>query len=196
MLVLGMVYGNFGKHEFFDGMDEAADCRPIGAYGIMKLAGEWLVQDYSRQYNLDYTIIRPSAIYGPYDVEDRVVSKFLTTAMHGGELIVNGAEDSLDFTYIDDAAMGIAVAAISEDSVNGLYNITRGQSRTLLEAANLAIKIAGKGTIKINPRDNNFPLRGQLNILRAKNDFGYSPSVNIEEGFQEYYNWLNQVNYA
>ena len=189
-----MVYGNFGKHEFFDGMDEAADCRPIGAYGIMKLAGEWLVQDYSRQYNLDYTIIRPSAIYGPYDVEDRVVSKFLTTAMHGGELIVNGAEDSLDFTYIDDAAMGIAVAAISEDSVNGLYNITRGQSRTLLEAANLAIKIAGKGTIKINPRDNNFPLRGQLNILRAKNDFGYSPSVNIEEGFQEYYNWINLQN--
>jgi nucleoside-diphosphate-sugar epimerase len=189
-----MVYGNFGKHEFFDGMDEAADCRPIGAYGIMKLAGEWLVQDYSRQYNLDYTIIRPSAIYGPYDVEDRVVSKFLTTAMRGGELIVNGAADSLDFTYIDDAAMGIAVAAISEDSVNGTYNITRGQSRTLLEAANLAIKIAGKGTIKVNPRDNNFPLRGQLNILRAKNDFGFSPSVNIEEGFQEYYNWINSQN--
>ena len=189
-----MVYGNFGKHEFFDGMDEAADCRPIGAYGIMKLAGEWLVQDYSRQYNLDYTIIRPSAVYGPYDVEDRVVSKFLTTAMRGGELIVNGADDSLDFTYIDDAAMGIAVAAISEDSVNGIYNITRGQSRTLLEAANLAIKIAGKGTIKVNPRDNNFPLRGQLNILRAKNDFGFSPSVNIEEGFQEYYNWINSQN--
>jgi nucleoside-diphosphate-sugar epimerase len=189
-----MVYGNFGKHEFFDGMDEAADCRPIGAYGIMKLAGEWLVQDYGRQYNLDYTIIRPSAVYGPYDVEDRVVSKFLTTAMRGGELVVNGVEDSLDFTYIDDAAMGIAVAAISEDSVNGTYNITRGQSRTLLEAANLAIKIAGKGTIKVNPRDNNFPLRGQLNILRAKNDFGFSPSVNIEEGFQEYYNWINSQN--
>jgi nucleoside-diphosphate-sugar epimerase len=189
-----MVYGNFGKHEFFDGMDEAADCRPIGAYGIMKLAGEWLVQDYGRQYSLDYTIIRPSAVYGPYDVEDRVVSKFLTTAMRGGELVVNGAEDSLDFTYIDDAAMGIAVAAISEDSVNGIYNITRGQSRTLLEAANLAIKIAGKGTIKVNPRDNNFPLRGQLNILRAKNNFGFSPSVNIEEGFQEYYNWINSQN--
>jgi len=189
-----MVYGNFGKHEFFDGMDEAADCRPIGAYGIMKLAGEWLVQDYGRQYSLDYTIIRPSAVYGPYDVEDRVVSKFLTTAMRGGELIVNGAEDSLDFTYIDDAAMGIAVAAISEDSVNGTYNITRGQSRTLLEAAELAVKIVGRGTIKINPRDNNFPLRGQLNILRAKNNFGYSPSVNIEEGFQEYYNWINSQN--
>jgi len=185
-----MVYGNFGKHEFFDGIDEAADCRPMGQYGIMKLAGEWLVQDYSRQYNLDYTIIRPSAVYGPYDVEDRVVSKFLLTAIRGEEIIVNGKDDELDFTYVDDVATGIALAAISNDTLNGTYNITRGISRTLLDAAELAVKIVGQGTIRINPRDKTFPSRGQLNTLRAKNDFGYYPVVNIEEGFQEYYDWL------
>jgi nucleoside-diphosphate-sugar epimerase len=78
-----MVYGNFGRHESFDGIDEATDCRPMGQYGIMKLAGEWLVEDYARRHNIDYTIIRPSAVYGPYDVEDRVVSKFLLSAMRG-----------------------------------------------------------------------------------------------------------------
>ena len=185
-----MVYGNFGKHEFFDGIDEAADCRPMGQYGIMKLAGEWLVQDYSRQYNLDYTIIRPSAVYGPYDVEDRVVSKFLLAAIRGEEIIVNGKDDELDFTYVDDVATGIALAAISDDTLNGTYNITRGISRTLLDAAELVVKIVGQGTIRINPRDKTFPSRGQLNTLRAKNDFGYYPVVNIEEGFQEYYDWL------
>ena len=185
-----MVYGNFGKHEFFDGIDEASDCRPMGQYGIMKLAGEWLVQDYSRQYNLDYTIIRPSAVYGPYDVEDRVVSKFLLAAMRGEEIIVNGKDDELDFTYVDDVATGIALAAISDDTLNSIYNITRGISRTLLDAAELAVKIVGQGTICINPRDKTFPSRGQLNTLRAKNDFGYYPVVNIEEGFQEYYDWL------
>ena len=190
-----MVYGNFGKHEFFDGMDEAADCRPLGQYGIMKLAGEWLVEDYGRQHNMDYTIIRPSAVYGPYDVEDRVVSKFLLTAMRGGEIKVNGANDELDFTYVDDAAMGIALAAISEDTKNTTYNITRGQSRTLLDAAELAVKIVGEGTIRVNPRDNNFPSRGQLNTLRARSDFGYYPEVNIEEGFQEYYDWLKNSFY-
>ena len=185
-----MVYGNFGKHEFFDGIDEASDCRPLGQYGIMKLAGEWLVEDYARRCGLDYTIIRPSAVYGPYDVEDRVVSKFLLAAMRGEEITVNGAKDALDFTYVDDCATGIALAAVSEDSRNATYNITRSQSRTLLEAAELAVKIVGQGTIRVNPRDNNFPQRGQLNILRAKNDFGYYPTVNIEEGFQEYYDWL------
>jgi nucleoside-diphosphate-sugar epimerase len=119
-----------------------------------------------------------------------VVSKFFLTAMRGGEICVNGADDTLDFTYVDDAAMGIALAAVSDDSRNSTYNITRGQSRTLLEAAKLAVDIVGAGTIQVNPRDNNFPQRGQLNILRAKNDFGYYPEVNIEEGFQEYYDWL------
>ena len=190
-----MVYGNFGKHEFFDGIDEATDCRPLGQYGIMKLAGEWLVEDYGRRHNIDYTIIRPSAVYGPYDVEDRVVSKFLLAAMRGEEITVNGAKDSLDFTYVDDCAAGIALAAVSEDSKNTTYNITRSQSRSLLEAAELAVKIVGQGKIRVNPRDNNFPQRGQLNILRAKNDFGYYPTVNIEEGFQEYYDWLKDSIY-
>jgi nucleoside-diphosphate-sugar epimerase len=190
-----MVYGNFGKYEFFDGIDESASCLPIGQYGIMKLAGEWLVKDYARRCNIDYTIIRPSAVYGPYDVEDRVVSKFLLTAMRGEEIVVNGAEDGLDFTYIDDCAMGIALATVSENTKNSTYNITRGRSRTLLEAAELAIKIVGKGTIRVNPRDNNFPQRGQLNTVRARSDFGYYPEVNIEEGFQEYYDWLKNSFY-
>lgn len=187
-----MVYGNFGKHEFFDGIDEATDCRPLGQYGILKLAGEWLVEDYGRHANLNYTIIRPSAVYGPYDVEDRVVSKFLLTAMRDGVLQVNGEKDELDFTYIDDAAMGIALAAVSEDTLNTTYNITRGQSHTLLDAAELAIKIVGKGRIQINSRDHNFPQRGQLNTIRARSDFGFYPTVDIEEGFQEYYDWLVQ----
>jgi nucleoside-diphosphate-sugar epimerase len=191
-----MVYGNFGKHEFFDGIDESSDCRPMGQYGIMKLAGEWLVEDYGRRHDMNYTIIRPSAVYGPYDVEDRVVSKFLMAAMRGEEIKVNGIDDSLDFTYVDDAAMGIALAAISEDSVNNTYNITRGQSRTLIEAAKLVVNIVGHGTILVKARDNNFPSRGQLNTLRARSDFGYYPTVNIEEGFQEYYDWLKNSFYG
>jgi nucleoside-diphosphate-sugar epimerase len=188
-----MVYGNFGKHEFFDGIDEAADCRPMGQYGIMKLAGEWLVQDYSRQYNLDYTIIRPSAVYGPYDVEDRVVSKFLLAAMRGETIQVNGANEALDFTYVDDAAMGIACAAIEDIANNQTYNITRGRSRTLLEAAKLAVQIVGQGQVEVNSRDKNFPSRGQLNITQAYKDFGFQPNVDIEQGFKQYHDWLTTI---
>lgn len=189
-----MVYGNF-KNEYFDGVDENHDTNPLGQYGIMKLAGEWLVKDYNRRTGMTYTILRPSAVYGPLDVEDRVVSKFLLTAMRGGEIQVNGSKESLDFTYVTDVADGIATASISDYTDNMVYNITRGKSQTLLEAAELAIKIVGRGTIKINDPDNNFPSRGQLNNTRAYNDFGFAPQINIEQGFQEYYEWLKDSIY-
>lgn len=185
-----MVYGNFNRHAMLDGIDESSDCKPMGQYGIMKLTGESLVQDYSRQHKLDYTIVRPSAVYGPYDVEDRVISKFLTQAMRGEELTVNGVDDALDFTYIDDAAMGIALAAISNDTKNTTYNIARGKSHTLKETATVIINMVGKGSVCVKNRDVSFPIRGQLNTAKARTDFGYYPTVDLEAGLLEYYDWL------
>ena len=181
-----MVYGDFN-----DDVTEDAVCNPQGQYGIMKLAGEWLVKDYSRKNDFSHVIIRPSAVYGPLDVEDRVISKFMLAAMQGGTLCVNGAQEALDFTYVDDIAEGIVAATLSDNTNNKTYNITKSHSRTLLEAANLIVKIAGKGYVNIRDRDLNFPSRGSLNIDAARRDFGFNPKVDIEEGFQVYYEWLS-----
>ena len=180
-----MVYG-----DFTDDVTESSICKPQGQYGIMKLAGEELVKDYSRRGCFNHTIIRPSAVYGPLDVEDRVIAKFMLTAIRGGTLNVNGAGETLDFTYVDDAADGIVAAALSENTANKTYNITKSHSRTLLDAAELAVKIAGKGTINVRDRDADFPSRGALNIDAAKKDFGFDPKVDVDEGFYHYYKWL------
>ena len=181
-----MVYG-----DFTDDVTEDYNCKPQGQYGIMKLAGERLVEDYSRRNCFTHTIIRPSAVYGPLDVEDRVIAKFMLTAMRGGTLKVNGANETLDFTYVEDAADGIVAAALSENTTNKTYNITKSHSRSLLDAANLAVSIAGKGTIEVKDKDADFPSRGALNIDQARKDFGYNPQVDVEEGFERYYEWLS-----
>ena len=185
-----MVYGDFK-----DDVKEDYECRPQGQYGILKLAGEWLVKDYSRRTNLAYTIIRPSAVYGPLDVEDRVISKFLLRAMRGDTLRVNGAAETLDFTYVADAADGIVASALSDNTDNKTYNITKSHSHSLLDAANLAVKIVGKGEIEVGQRDLDFPSRGALNIEAARRDFGFDPKVDVEEGFKIYYDWLKNDAY-
>jgi len=181
-----MVYG-----DFTDDVVEDYNCKPQGQYGIMKLSGEHIVKDYSRRNCFSHTIIRPSAVYGPLDVEDRVIAKFMLTAMRGGTLKVNGASETLDFTYVEDAADGIVAAALSDNTKNKTYNITKSHSRSLLDAANLAVKIAGKGNIEVKDKDADFPSRGALNINAARKDFGYDPKVDVEEGFQKYYEWLS-----
>ncbi len=185
-----MVYG-----DFTDDVKEDAVCKPIGQYGILKLAGEDLVKDYSRRNILNHTIIRPSAVYGPLDVEDRVISKFILNAMRGQVLKVNGQQETLDFTYVDDAATGIVQASLSENTNNKTYNITKSHSHTLYDAAKLAIKVVGKGTIELREKDADFPSRGALNIDAARQDFGFDPKVTVEEGFQIYYEWLVRSTY-
>jgi UDP-glucose 4-epimerase len=185
-----MVYG-----DFTDYVTEDAVCRPQGQYGILKLAGEWLVKDYTRKYGIEHTILRPSAVYGPLDVEDRVISKFLLTAMRGETLKVNGVNETLDFTYVDDAADGFVNATLSEKAANGTYNITKSHSKTLLAAAELAVKLVGKGKIEVRDKDQDFPSRGALDITEARRDFNFSPKVDIDEGFEIYYNWLSTSEY-
>lgn len=184
-----MVYGDFTSDVL-----EAHPCRPQGQYGIMKLMGEKLVEDYHRLGAFDYTVIRPSAVYGEWDVEDRVVSKFMTMAMRGETLKVKGADEVLDFTYVEDTAQGIVLAATLDRANCKVYNITRSDDRqyTLKDAAELAIRIAGKGSLEIADRDLSFPKRGRLSIMRAQRDLGYSPKVSVEEGFQRYYDWYSQ----
>jgi nucleoside-diphosphate-sugar epimerase len=185
-----MVYGDFENQVLED-----AECRPIGQYGIMKLAGEDLVKDYHRRGCFDYAVVRPSAVYGPLDVEDRVVAKFMLQAMRGGVLHVNGVSETLDFTYVDDAADGIVAAATRIMSANKTFNITKSHSVSLLEAAEMIVKIVGRGTIEIRDRDLDFPTRGALNIDRAKTILGFDPKVDVEQGFENYYNWLDNSVY-
>ena len=52
-------------------------------------------------------IVRPSGVYGPGDLPDRVVSKFFAKAMKNETITLHNGENKVDFTYRQDAAYGI-----------------------------------------------------------------------------------------
>lgn len=185
-----MVYGDFQDY-----VTEHSPCQPQGQYAIMKLAGEWLVRDYARKLGWEYVIIRPSAVYGPLDVEDRVVAKFMLNAMRGGVLKVNGQNETLDFTYVDDAAIGIVKAVEHPGAANDIFNITKSHSVSLLTAAEMIVKMVGQGTIQVGHRDRDFPSRGALDITNARTKLDFQPQVDVEQGFQAYFHWLSNSSY-
>ena len=57
-------------------VNENTECNPIGIYGNLKFAAEYMIKSFKQVYNLNYTILRPSALYGERCVSRRVV-KFL-----------------------------------------------------------------------------------------------------------------------
>jgi len=183
-----MVYGDFDDY-----ISEDSVCNPIGTYGILKLSGEWLVKDYCKNTDLKYTIIRPSAVYGPLDVNDRVVSKFLTSALNGEDLIVNGVDEKLDFTYVDDLVDGIVSASTTDISNNKTYNMSGGNASTIYECAELIRELVGNNNnIVIKDKNNQYPSRGALNIVKAVLELKYNPNTDLKTGLTKYHEWLIQ----
>lgn len=179
-----MVYGDFTQ----DPQSEHAPTNPKGLYGIYKLASEGLVKTFCEQNNMAYTIVRPTAVYGPRDNNSRVVNKFLTQAIHNQLLEVKGTS-CLDFTYVDDVAHGIFLTIDNVLAYNQTFNISKGTPVSLEQLANTVIDIVGHGSVKLLEHDSNFPLRGALNINKAKKLLGYSPNIDLQQGIKETYDW-------
>jgi len=179
-----MVYGDFDG-----GITENAVCKPGSIYASLKLAGEQITKQFAENHGCEYTIVRPSAVYGPRDVEDRVVSKFLLNAMNDKVLNVHGEYETLDFSYVGDVADGIVLAALEDAGANETFNITYGRPELIADAAHMMTTIVGGGNLRICGRNLSMPSRGYLNISKARELLGYNPKISIEEGFKIYHDW-------
>lgn len=181
-----MVYGDFESPI----ADENHPKNPKEVYGGLKLAGEILTQVYGRLYGLDVTIVRPSAVYGPTDNNRRVLSIFLENALDGKPLEVRGADQKLDFTYVTDLADGIILAATHPAASGQVFNLTRGEARTIKEAADIVARLIPGTVVNIEPKDETMPSRGTLDVSRARRVIGYDPTTSLEEGLALYLAYL------
>ena len=184
-----MVYG-----DFVDGMKEDGKTKPKNIYGEAKLTGERLVKLFSKRDGLNYNIIRPSGVYGPGDMPDRVVSKFFDKAMNNEAITLHNGANKVDFTYRRDAARGIILAALSPVS-NVSFNITAGNATSLKTLAEKIITMTGsESDIEDTGNHTLYPMRGTLDISRAKDLLGYQPEFTLDEGLASYYDWLKNYN--
>jgi nucleoside-diphosphate-sugar epimerase len=84
---------------------------PITAYGRSKLAAEAVVRSQAR---VPWTIVRPSAVYGP---RDRGFQPLFRLASHGISLMVASPATPFTFIYVDDLIAALMAAATDERAV-------------------------------------------------------------------------------
>lgn len=181
-----MAYGNFP--EGF--VTEESICNPMGIYGSLKFAGEKMVIAYNQVFNMPYTIIRPSALYGERCVSLRVGQLFIENAMNGLEINIKGdGSDSFDFTYIDDLVSGVINVMENENSKGQVFNITYGSGRSLQEMVTILKDYFPDMKVNYLPKDKLMPKRGTLSVEKAKKLIGYEPKNPLEIGFVKYIEW-------
>jgi nucleoside-diphosphate-sugar epimerase len=188
-----MVYGHFkGEH-----VTEDSPTHPIGVYGAAKLAGEHMVRAYHNIFGVPYTIVRPSALYGPTCVNRRVAQVFIEDAILGRPLILDGGgEDRLDFTHVDDVVAGLALVLTEPAALNETFNLTFGESRPIKDLVAILRSRFPNLEIERRPWRETVPHRGTLDITKARRKLGYSPRIPIESGYPRYIEWYTEIGFA
>jgi UDP-glucose 4-epimerase len=172
-------------------VDESHPIEPIDVNGVHKAAGEWYHVLYSRIHGLRVSILRLTNTYGPRmrvkDDRQTFLGSWLRIVLQSDELPIFGDGRQIrDFTYIDDAVRAFLTLAAGDDWDGTAYNLGGERPVSLLELAEILIRIAGRGSYRMVP----FPdERVAIDIGDYYSDFakararlGWSPSVPIEEG--------------
>jgi len=183
-----MVYGNFKS----DKVDEKTHCEPLGIYGALKYAAEKIIISYNQVFDLPYTIVRPSALYGERCISRRVGQIFIENALQNKEIEIHGdGSEKLDFTYIKDLIDGITKVIENPNSKNEIFNLTFGQGRSIFDLLNILKENFPSTAIKKIPRDRLMPKRGTLSIKKAILLLNYSPKWSIDKAYPEYIRWYS-----
>lgn len=166
---------------------------PKSVYAVTKLAGEEYLKAYQKQYGLDYTIVRFFNIYGPGQVAEFVMPKFIKLVLNNQSPTINGDGKQIrSFCYVDDAAEGVRLVLINKKVNSETFNI--GNDKAMISMKGLADRIiflANKDlntcfvkeseADRVNAREivNRIP-----DISKAKKVLGYKPKITIDEGIK------------
>jgi UDP-glucose 4-epimerase len=153
---------------------------PYFSYVAAKLLGEYYLQEFCKENNLGYSIVRYYNVYGENQKAVMAVPYFVRSAIEGKPLIVFGSgKQERDFTYVDDVAKATILVAFSEETYSKAVNIGTGKKTSILELAKLIKKLTkSKSEILFD----NFP--PGLNELESERIDFSSQALNELAGFE------------
>jgi len=173
---------------------------PIGirsCYDEGKRCAETLFFDYWRQYRLRIKVVRIFNTYGPrmHPKDGRVVSNFIVQALRGDDITIYGdGSQTRSFCYVDDLIEAMMRTMNTPDDFTGPINIGNPREFTMLQLANLVIKLTGsKSKLVFKPLPSDDPRQRQPNIEMAKEVLGWSPSVELEAGLERTIRYFKQI---
>ncbi len=170
---------------------------PRSCYDEAKRCAETLYFDYHREYNLDIKVVRIFNTYGPrmHPNDGRVVSNFIVQALKGENITMYGTgSQTRSFCYVDDLIEGFVRMMATEKGVTGPINLGNPGEFTMLELAEKVIQLTGsKSKLVFMPLPTDDPKQRQPDITLAKENLGWQPKVNLEDGLKETISYFKKL---
>ncbi|MCC5816434.1 MAG: NAD-dependent epimerase [Leptospira sp.] len=199
------VYGNNKKIPFSttDNVDN-----PISLYAATKKSNELMAHTYSHLFGIPTTGLRFFTVYGPWGRPDMAYFSFTKNILEGKPIqVFNHGNMKRDFTYIDDIVDGISRVMNSPPKqynldTNGesekvppykIYNIGNNKPIELRRFIEILEDKLGLSADKINMgmQPGDVPMT-YADIDDLKDDVGFEPKTNIEDGLSDFVNWYRR----
>ncbi len=190
------VYGNAERLP----VAETLPVNPISPYGVNKAADEMYARVFSDLFDMDIVALRYFNVFGPRQNPKSqyaaVIPIFITRMLAGKPPPVDGdGRQSRDFSYVDNIVDANIKAAAAPGRIAGVYNIACGDSCAVIELVDMLNEILGTS---IGPRFREARpgdiRKSWADISRARDAFGYEPSVDIKEGLRRTVEWYRNGN--
>lgn len=163
---------------------------PCDIYGLSKLLGEQIVDQYARQHNLNHLALRFANIYGPGETNPHVIPILLDQLLAGADTLRVGRTDPCrDFLYVGDLveALLAAIPAVTGEKIHDVLNLGPGQESPVQEAIDILCRLSGRsirmvreeGRVRAADR-----MHLRANIARAKKLLDWTPRHDLRRGLE------------
>ena len=167
---------------------------PLSPYAVTKLAGEYYCRVFHQVYGLPTVCLRYFNVYGsrqdPNSQYAAVIPRFIKRSREGNPPVIFGdGEQTRDFTFVKDAVEANILAAQSDAC--GVFNISRGESITINQLAELIIELVGNRVEPIHQEPRPGDIRHSVADISKAKAFGYEPKYDLRTGLAETIRWFN-----
>ena len=189
------VFGSLGPGD--KAFNENTPYDPRSPYSASKAASDHLVRAYFHTHKLPITISNCSNNYGPYQFPEKVIPLFITNLLANKKVPVYGEGKNLrDWIYVDDHNAGVD-AIIKKGKIGETYCLGGNSELTNLRLTKKILKLMGQGEDMIEYVSDRpgHDLRYAIDYAKAKNELGWQPAVNFDNGLKKTIEWYknNQV---
>lgn len=182
------VYGSLGPKGFFT---ENTNYDPHSPYSASKASADHLVMAYFHTHNLPITITNCSNNYGPYQHPEKLIPLFITNLLEGKKLPLYGNGLNVrDWLYVEDHCEAIDLV-IQNGKLGETYCIGGDCEKTNLEITTHLLSEFGLDSKFIEYVDDRLghDFRYAINFSKIKNELGWKPRNNFEEGISKTIKW-------
>ena len=192
--------------------DETTKCNPKTDYDKSKYFAELAV----KKSNLDWTIIRPTMVYGPGEIKNKArMFRLIQKKMF---FIIGSGNNLMSLVYVDNLVKGIMLAGKSKNAIRQTYILSDKRNYTMNEFVKTIAKhenvkipihlpiwiayivafffrifrIFGVPQILSKDRIKNMTMNRSFNISKAINELKYDPKIGLEEGVKRTVEWYKE----